>query len=131
MPVGTITGELLAGSRLGPAAGERLVVPPAAVRVLPFLRPGLPVAVAVLVLCGLGQWYVDAVPEELRGRAMTLMTAGMMNVQGVGTAVAGRRPSCCPRIMRSRSAASWEPSASWSSSPSCCGPKYETGLTGI
>jgi predicted MFS family arabinose efflux permease len=32
---------------------------------------------------------MDAVPEELRGRAMTLMTAGMMTVQGVGMALAG------------------------------------------
>ncbi|NBM17757.1 MFS transporter [Streptomyces sp. GC420] len=32
---------------------------------------------------------MDAVPEELRGRAMTLMTAGLMAVQGVGMALAG------------------------------------------
>lgn len=29
---------------------------------------------------------MDALPGELRGRAMTLMTAGMMTVQGVGMA---------------------------------------------
>ncbi len=30
-----------------------------------------------------------AVPEELRGRAMTLLTAGLMTIQGVGMALAG------------------------------------------
>nr|WP_130443404.1 MFS transporter [Streptomyces sp. BK239] len=38
---------------------------------------------------GLDQWLVRAVPEELRGRAMTLLTAGLMTVQGVGMALAG------------------------------------------
>ena len=28
-------------------------------------------------------------PEELRGRAMTLLTAGLMTIQGVGMALAG------------------------------------------
>lgn len=30
-----------------------------------------------------------AVPEERRGRAMTLLTAGLMTIQGVGMALAG------------------------------------------
>lgn len=38
---------------------------------------------------GLDQWYVDAVPEELRGRAMTLLSTGLMTLQGVGMALAG------------------------------------------
>ena len=38
---------------------------------------------------GLDRWFVDAVPEELRGRAMTVHTAGLMTIQGVGMALAG------------------------------------------
>ncbi|MFI6690093.1 MFS transporter [Streptomyces sp. NPDC050485] len=101
LPVGTVLGELVAGSALGPAARARIVVPLAAVTVLPYLgyafTPGLAAAAALLVLAGatgaytlgLDRWYVAAVPDELRGRAMTLMTAGMMTVQGVGMAGAG------------------------------------------
>ncbi|MFD5101170.1 MFS transporter [Streptomyces albidochromogenes] len=101
MPVGHIVGEVWAGSALGPRGRERIVVPVAAVCLLPLavysVRPGVPLAVPVLVLTGLAsaytlgldQWFVEAVPEELRGRAMTVMTAGMMTVQGVGMAAAG------------------------------------------
>ncbi|MGW7198859.1 MFS transporter, partial [Streptomyces chryseus] len=101
MPVGHIAGELWAGSALGPRGRERIVVPVAAVCLLPLVvyavRPGLLLAVSALLLTGLAsaytlgldQWFVAAVPEELRGRAMTVMTAGMMTVQGVGMAAAG------------------------------------------
>ncbi|GGR03941.1 MFS transporter [Streptomyces cinereoruber] len=101
LPVGTITGELLAGSFLSAAARSRLVLPLAVTGVLPYLlyavRPGVALAAAALFLAGatgaytlgLDARFVAAVPEERRGRAMTLMTAGMMTVQGVGMAGAG------------------------------------------
>ncbi|MFB6842752.1 MFS transporter [Streptomyces sp. NPDC056361] len=101
LPVGTIAGELFAGSFLGAATRSRVVVPLAVVSVLPYLlyapRPGLGLAALALFLAGatgaytlgLDAWFVVAVPEEQRGRAMTLMTAGMMTVQGVGMAGAG------------------------------------------
>ncbi|MEV7416945.1 MFS transporter [Streptomyces sp. NPDC089919] len=101
LPVGTIAGELWAGTALGPAARERIVRPLAAVSLLPLLlyavRPGVPVLLAALLLVGLAhaytlgldQWYVAAVPEELRGRAMTLMSTGLMTLQGAGMALAG------------------------------------------
>ncbi|WP_338673027.1 MFS transporter [Streptomyces sp. SCSIO 30461] len=101
LPVGHIAGELLAGSALSGAVRSRSVLPLAVCSLLPLLvytvRPGLPLAVLVLLLAGLGsayslgldQWYVAAVPEELRGRAMTLLTAGMMTLQGLGMAAAG------------------------------------------
>ncbi|MGW0550213.1 MFS transporter [Streptomyces altiplanensis] len=101
MPVGHIAGEVWAGSALGPRTRERIVVPVAAVCLLPLVlyavRPGVALAVAALVVTGLAsaytlgldQWFVEAVPQELRGRAMTVMTAGMMTVQGVGMALAG------------------------------------------
>ncbi|MFD9241344.1 MFS transporter [Streptomyces sp. NPDC059556] len=101
LPVGTITGELLAGSFLSAAVRSRIVLPLAVTGVLPYLlyapEPGVPLAAAALFLAGatgaytlgLDAWFVAAVPEEQRGRAMTLMTAGMMTVQGIGMAGAG------------------------------------------
>ncbi|MGW2118323.1 MFS transporter [Streptomyces zhihengii] len=101
MAVGHVGSELYAGSRLGPRARDRIVLPLAALGVLPLtgylLLPGLGWALFLLVvsgtsaayLIGLDRWFVDAVPEELRGRAMTLMTAGLMTAQGVGMALAG------------------------------------------
>ncbi|MFE5714704.1 MFS transporter [Streptomyces sp. NPDC056501] len=101
LPVGTIAGELFAGSFLGTATRSRIVLPLAVTGVLPYLlyapEPGVALAVAALFLAGatgaytlgLDAWFVAAVPEEQRGRAMTLMTAGMMTVQGIGMAGAG------------------------------------------
>lgn len=101
MPVGHIAAELVAGSALSPRSRSRIVLPTAAVGLLPLLvyalTPGMIPAMVALALSGVGavyvlgldQWFVDAVPEELRGRAMTLMTAGLMTVQGLGMALAG------------------------------------------
>ncbi|PZT76738.1 MFS transporter [Streptomyces sp. AC1-42W] len=101
MPVGHIASELYAGSALRPRTRERIVLPLAAAGLLPLLvyglTPGVAGAAAALVVAGassayvigLDQWFVAAVPEELRGRAMTLLTAGLMTIQGVGMALAG------------------------------------------
>ncbi|MFF3320827.1 MFS transporter [Streptomyces sp. NPDC002889] len=101
MPVGHIAAELYVGSVLSPLARSRIVLPVAALGLLPLIGyavlPGLAWTLALLALSGVGaayvigldQWFVDAVPEELRGRAMTLMTAGLMTIQGIGMALAG------------------------------------------
>ncbi|GAA1002899.1 MFS transporter [Streptomyces thermogriseus] len=101
LPVGAIAGELYAGSRLRPAVRERIALPLVCLMLLPYLgyalHPNLPVSLLLLLLSGAGaaytlgldQWFVRAVPQELRGRAMTLLTAGLMTVQGVGMALAG------------------------------------------
>ncbi|MEV0781431.1 MFS transporter [Streptomyces sp. NPDC050423] len=101
MPVGQIAAELYVGAVLSPRTRSRLVLPVAAVGLLPFLlygvSPGIVPIAAALVLAGAGsayiigldQWFVEAVPDELRGRAMTLLTAGLMTLQGVGMALAG------------------------------------------
>ncbi|MEU8457499.1 MFS transporter [Streptomyces griseoaurantiacus] len=101
LPVGTIAGELFAGARLRPATRERVALPLLCFMLMPYLgfalAPGLGWTLCLLVLSGAGnaytlgldQWFVAAVPEELRGRAMTLNTAGLMTVQGVGMALAG------------------------------------------
>ncbi|MFS0694626.1 MFS transporter [Streptomyces nitrosporeus] len=101
MAVGHIGAELWAGSALTPRTRSRIVLPVAALGLLPLTlyasRPGMVLALAALVLAGAGaayvigldQWFLDAVPEALRGRAMTLLTAGLMTVQGLGMALAG------------------------------------------
>ncbi|MFB7464570.1 MFS transporter [Streptomyces sp. NPDC056224] len=101
MPVGTIVGELWAGSALTARTRSRITGPLVAAGLLPLLlygfRPGVPLALTALLLAGLAhaytlgldQWYLDAVPEELRGRAMTLLSTGLMTLQGVGMALAG------------------------------------------
>ncbi|MGR4882197.1 MFS transporter [Streptomyces sp. LARHCF249] len=101
LPVGTIAGELWAGSALTSRTRSRITVPLAAAGLLPLLlytlRPGVLLAFTALLLAGLAQaytlgldqWYLDAVPEELRGRAMTLLSTGLMTLQGAGMALAG------------------------------------------
>ncbi|MFF0073844.1 MFS transporter [Streptomyces sp. NPDC005494] len=101
MAVGHIGAELYVGTALGPRARSRIVLPVAVLGLLPLVlyafRPGLALSVGALVLAGAGaayvigldQWFVEAVPEPLRGRAMTLLTAGLMTVQGLGMALAG------------------------------------------
>jgi hypothetical protein len=59
--------------------------------------PSLPVAIALLVLAGLGTSYLigldqvalATVPEPIRRRAFTLLQAGSMVTQGPGFAAAG------------------------------------------
>ncbi|MFF5147035.1 MFS transporter [Streptomyces sp. NPDC013157] len=101
LPVGTVAGELYAGARLGPAARERIALPLVCLTLLPYLgyalHPSLALSLLLLLTAGAGsaytlgldQWFVRAVPEELRGRAMTVLSAGLMTVQGVGMALAG------------------------------------------
>lgn len=101
MPAGTVLSEVLAGTVLGPEARDRIAIPLAAVSLLPLaafaFHPPLPVGVALLFLSGLcaayalgmDRWFVTEVPEEMRGRAMTLLGAGLMTLQGVGMTVGG------------------------------------------
>ncbi|MEU4996962.1 MFS transporter [Streptomyces sp. NPDC021622] len=101
LPVGTIASELYAGSALSAGTRARIALPLASVTLLPLVvyavTPGLVWAMLALALAGAGsaytlgldRWFVDAVPQELRGRAMTVHTAGLMTIQGVGMALAG------------------------------------------
>ncbi|MDR3033138.1 MAG: MFS transporter [Kitasatospora sp.] len=159
LPVGTIAGELYAGSRLRPAVRERIALPLVCLTLLPYLgyalHPNLAVSFLLLLLSGAGsaytlgldQWFVRAVPEELRGRAMTVLTAGLMTIQGLGmtlggvaadfvpahtvTAVAGVAGTVCAiavvvSVRRRRPA----PAGSSAASPAGV-PESETELTGM
>jgi hypothetical protein len=43
---------------------------------------------------GLDQWSFAAVPGEPRGRAMTVLTAGLMTARGLGMTVSGAAAKC-------------------------------------
>ncbi|QLH24194.1 MFS transporter [Streptomyces sp. Rer75] len=101
MPVGAVVSEVLAGSLLGPRGRARLTLPVGVLAALPAVGyaadPSFGWALALQVVTGFGiaytlgldQWFLVAVPEELRGRAMTVLTAGLMTAQGLGMAVSG------------------------------------------
>ncbi|MCT4354352.1 MFS transporter [Streptomyces sp. Je 1-79] len=151
LPVGTIAGELFAGSRLSATTRSRIVYPLALAGVLPYLlyvvEPGAALAGLALLLAGatgaytlgLDAWFVAAVPEERRGRAMTLMTAGMMTAQGVGMAGAGLAAEFLPvhAVVAGTGvlgtlcvlAAVLEVRATEARATEGRGPKGETGLT--
>ncbi|MGC5010837.1 MFS transporter [Streptosporangium sp. DT93] len=100
--VGMALGSLAVGRLVSPAGRERLAFPLAVVTGLPLLafalRPGL-VGAALLVLLataalaafelGLQRWFVEAVPEPVRGQSFGLASAGMMTGQAMGAALVG------------------------------------------
>jgi MFS family permease len=101
LPLGTIAGDIF-GVRLLTAHQQRLLVAPAAVAsFVPYLAfvldPRFPIAVGLLVTSGACGLYSlgldarvrDAAPARLFARAMTLNSAGLMTLQGVGFTLAG------------------------------------------
>jgi predicted MFS family arabinose efflux permease len=101
LPAGIIAGDV-AGVRFFSARTQRrLVAPAAAASFLPYLafaaRPAIPVAIALLALSGFCCLYAlgldarvrDAAPDHLFARAMTINTAGLMTLQGLGFALGG------------------------------------------
>ena len=101
MPAGTVVSEVLAGTLLGPSGRERIALPLAAAILIPMVafavHPPLAVGIVLLLLTGLcsaytlgmDKWFVTEVPEEMRGRAMSLLGAGIMTLQGAGMTVGG------------------------------------------
>lgn len=101
LPVGMIAGDLLGVWRLTSEQQRRVVAPAAAASFLPYLafavHPGLALALPLLAVGGLGAVYSlgldlrvrDAAGSRLFARAMTLNSAGLMTLQGLGFALAG------------------------------------------
>jgi hypothetical protein len=101
LPLGLIAGDVF-GVRLLTQRVQRRVVGPAVVAgFVPYLgfagRPPIPVALGLLVLSGFFSLYAlgldarvrDAVPPGQFARTMTLNSAGLMTLQGIGFALAG------------------------------------------
>ena len=100
-PAGSVAGMLAAGSRLNRSGRLRFMAPLAAWTFLPLLcfaaRPAPLPAAALLALSGLGWAYsigldqrlLEATPERLRGRTLSLAASGLMLANGLGFAAAG------------------------------------------
>jgi predicted MFS family arabinose efflux permease len=98
---GSVAGMLTAGAWLSPSRRLRLTVPLASWTFVPLLgfaaRPALIPAMALVVLSGLGWAYsigldqrlLEATPQHLRGRTLSLATSGLMVANGLGFAAAG------------------------------------------
>lgn len=108
MPIGAICSIALAGALLGPGARSRLTLPVALLAMLPPIGYAWHPNLAVALICqvgsgcgiaytmGLDRWFIAVVPERLRGRAMTLLTAGLMTAQGLGMTLAGAAAEFLP-----------------------------------
>jgi len=101
LPVGLIAGDVAGVRLLTWRQQRRLVAPAAAAGFLPYLvfvtDPPIATCLALLVAAGACSLYSlgldgrvrDAAPPELFARAMTLNTAGLMTLQGLGFVLAG------------------------------------------
>ncbi len=101
IPAGTVLADLIAARMLRARAQRRLIVPAALLGFVPLAgfaaSPALGVALALLVICGLGSAWgagldglmIGEAPPELRGRVLALASAGLMFIQGAGFALWG------------------------------------------
>jgi hypothetical protein len=101
LPIGTIVGDMLGVRVLSPSAQQALIGVAAAAGFVPYLvfgvDPPVGAAIALLVVSGLfGMWSLGldgrlrtATPDMLFARMMTLNSAGLMTLQGLGFALAG------------------------------------------
>ncbi|BCJ35647.1 MFS transporter [Actinocatenispora thailandica] len=108
MPIGAVLGETLAGALLGPRGRARLMAPAALWAAVPSLAYAfgpplwvclgcqLATGLAITYSLGLDQRFLAAVPESLRGSALTLLTAGQMTAQGLAMTAAGAAADVLP-----------------------------------
>ena len=101
LPIGTVLADVLVARLLTTRLQRRLIVPSALLSFAALAGfaygPGLAVALALLVLTGLGSaWLVGmdgllvtVAPPELRNRVLALNSAGLMFTQGAGFALWG------------------------------------------
>jgi MFS family permease len=101
LPVGLIAGDVAGVRLLTSRQQRRLVAPAAAAGFVPYLvfagDPSIAASLVLLVVAGACSLYSlgldgrvrDAAPPELFARAMTLNTAGLMTLQGLGFVLAG------------------------------------------
>jgi MFS family permease len=100
-PCGSVIGGLVLSRLIRPATRLELMGPLAVLSCVPLVffaaSPTLPVALALLVLSGLGTTYnlpanaafMQSLPPERRGQAFGLVSAGLVAGQGVSIAAAG------------------------------------------
>lgn len=100
-PAGSVLGGLWLSRLVAPTTRLELMGPLAVISCVPLLffavTPPLPVAVALLVVSGIGTTYnlpanaafMQALPAERRGQAFGLVSAGLVAGQGISMTVAG------------------------------------------
>ena len=111
MPAGMVVADVFA-ARLLPASWQRRIIVPAALLAFAPLAafaasPGLGLAIALLVVSGLGSAWaagldgqlIDAAPAALRSRALALQGAGLMFTQGAGFALWGIVAQYAPPVV--------------------------------
>jgi MFS family permease len=101
LPLGVIVGDITGVLLLDARRQRRLVGAAAVASFLPYLafsaHPSIPLALTLLVASGFCGLYGlgldarirDAAPEQLFARTITLYSAGLMTLQGLGFALAG------------------------------------------
>jgi MFS family permease len=101
MPAGSLVGSVLYARWLGPDRRTRLVGPMAAAGGAPLLlcawTPDLTVTVCLWMLTGLATAYqvqvaaefVRALPPQIRGQGLSVASAGLLAIQGVGLLAGG------------------------------------------
>jgi Major Facilitator Superfamily len=101
LPLGTVLADAVAARMLPVRIQRRIMLPAALFTFAPMslfaLSPGLGLALALLVVSGLGSAWaagidgllLEAAPPGLRNRALAAMGAGLMFVQGAGFAFWG------------------------------------------
>jgi predicted MFS family arabinose efflux permease len=100
-PIGSVVGGVVLSRLVRPATRLEVMGWLAVLSCLPlvffFTTPPMPVAVALLVISGIGTTYnlpanaafMQALPAERRGQAFGLVSAGLVAGQGISIAVAG------------------------------------------
>jgi predicted MFS family arabinose efflux permease len=101
IPVGIVAADIVVARLLSPRWQQRLIVPAALLSFAALaafaISPGLALALALLVVAGIGSAYmvgldgllVAVVPPDLRNRALALSNTGLMFTQGAGFALWG------------------------------------------
>src|SRR5260221_5554158 len=101
IPAGTVVADVLAARLLSSRLQQRIIVPAGLLVFAPLaafaVTPGLGLAVALLVISGLGSAWaagldgvlIDTAPARLRNRTLALSSAGLMFTQGAGFALWG------------------------------------------
>lgn len=101
LPVGTVLADAVVARLLPTRLQRRIMLPAALLIFVPMtlfgVSPSLPLAVALLVVSGLGSAWaagidgliLEATPPDLRRRTLAVMGAGLMFIQGAGFALWG------------------------------------------
>ncbi len=101
IPAGTVVADVLAARLLSSRLQRRIIVPAGLLVFAPLaafaVTPGIGLAVALLVISGLGSAWaagldgvlIDTAPARLRNRTLALSSAGLMFTQGAGFALWG------------------------------------------